>query len=161
MEINLVSDSPAKPVKPDTLLSQLRAKVQKDLTRPDIFIDVPEREGVKLLLSPNVDREQHKEALKANTNKKGDVNTVKFAARLLAEQTRGIFINDQEVFDEDGNSLTFASDTMKEMTDTLVPVPDTVVAFFGKEHIVEAAAAALLTASGIGDDVEVEEAPLD
>jgi hypothetical protein len=64
-------------------------------------------------------------------------------------------VGDEEVFSESGNSLSFASPEILEMTETTRPLPDCIQAFFGLDPHVEAAALAIMEAAGYGDDVEM------
>jgi hypothetical protein len=50
--------------------------------------------------------------------------------------------------------LNFASSAVLKMTDTTRPIPEAVRAFFGLDPHVEAAAVAILDASGFGDTIE-------
>ena len=63
-------------------------------------------------------------------------------------------MNNEEVFDEDGNELTFASPLVLQMTETTRPLPDCVREFFGVDPHIEAAALAILDAAGYSDTVE-------
>ena len=44
----------------ENVLDQLTAIITKKVTRPDIYINVPERSGVTLLVSPNITQQQIK-----------------------------------------------------------------------------------------------------
>ena len=44
----------------DNVLDQLKAVIEKNVKRPDILLNVPERPGVTLLISPNVTQNQIK-----------------------------------------------------------------------------------------------------
>ena len=66
-------------------------------------------------------------------------------------------MDDEEVMDEDGNRLNFASDIILSTTETTRPVPDAVRAFFGVDPHLESAALAILDAAGYSDTVETED----
>ena len=55
-----------------TVLDQLKEEISKQVTRPDIEIAVPEREGVSLRFSPNITNEQLKAWRRNSTNRKPD-----------------------------------------------------------------------------------------
>ena len=60
---------------------------------------------------------------------------------------------------EEGKSLGFASPSVLKMTGAVRALPDAVVAFFGLDPHVEAAALAIIDAAGYGDTVEQQENP--
>jgi hypothetical protein len=139
------------------LLAQLTEVVSKHIRRKDVFIEVPERPGVSVRVSPNVQQSQMKQWRKqAGDNTKEGMDATKFAARVIAATTTGIFLHGEEVTTADGASISFASRELLEMTDTQVPVPDCVIAFFGIDPHVEAAALAIMDRAGYGDDVNSE-----
>jgi hypothetical protein len=140
------------------LLDQLSEVVSKHVRRQDVFIEVPERPGVTVRVSPNVQQSQMKQWRKqAGDNTKDGMDATKFAARVIAATTTGIFLRGEEVTNAEGASISFASRELLEMTDTQVPVPDCVIAFFGIDPHVEAAALAIMDRAGYGDDVNSEE----
>lgn len=138
-----------------TPLDRLREMVAHKVERTEIFIDVPERPGVLVKISPNINQEQMKAWRKnSGENSKAGFDSIKFACYVIGSTTRGIFINDEEVFSNDGHPVSFASPEILEMTETTRPVPDCVRAFFGIDPHVEAAAVAIMDASGWGDEVD-------
>ena len=150
----LAADSAAE----QNLLQQLSEVVSKHIRRQDVFIEVPERPGVTVRVSPNVQQSQMKQWRKqAGDNTKDGMDATKFAARVIAATTTGIFLHGEEVTNAEGASISFASRELLEMTDTQVPVPDCVIAFFGIDPHVEAAALAIMDRAGYGDDVNSEE----
>lgn len=147
-------------VKPETLLDRLAATVSEKVRRKDIFINVPERPGVTLKISPNVTQNQvRKWRREAGEESKNGMDATKFATLVIGHTTEAILLNDQEVKNEAGFDLTFASDEVLTMTGTTRPVPDAVRAFFGLDPHVEAAALAILDAAGFGDTIEPNEDP--
>lgn len=141
-----------------TLLDRLKAEVQRKIERPNVYIEVPERPGVKILISPNITQEQMK-AWRKNSGEgtRNGFDAVKFACYVVGACTRGIFLNDEEVTGDHGAPLSFASPEILEMTETTRPIPDCVKAMFGLDPHVEAAAMAILQAAGYDDEVETED----
>lgn len=138
-----------------SVLDQLKAVVSKKVERQVIYIEVPERPGVLLKVSPNITQHQMK-AWRRNAGEetKNGLDPLKFACSVIGHCTIGFEINGEEVADSDGTVLTFASPEIMEMTETTRPLPDCVRAFFGIDPHVEAAAVAIMEASGYGDTVE-------
>lgn len=146
-------------VESDNVLSQLKAVVGKKVMRPEVFISVPERPGVQILVSPNITQQQLRAWQKnAGSETKNGVDATKFACQVIGHTTIGIYLNGEEVF-EDGKSLGFASPSILKMTGATRALPDAVIAFFGLDPHVEAAALAIIDAAGYGDSVEQTENP--
>lgn len=159
--INESNDTPSRfdEVDNDNVLSQLKAVVSKKVMRPEIFISVPERPGVQLLISPNITQQQLRAWQKnAGSETKNGIDATKFACQVIGHTTVGIYLNGEEVF-EDGKSLGFASPSVLKMTNASRALPDAVIAFFGLDPHVEAAALAIIDAAGYGDTVEQTENP--
>ncbi|NDD25752.1 MAG: hypothetical protein EB103_02585 [Actinobacteria bacterium] len=146
-------------VESDNVLDQLKAVVGKKVMRPEIFISVPERPGVQLLISPNITQQQLRAWQKnAGSETKNGIDATKFACQVIGHTTVGIYLNGEEVY-EDGKSLGFASPSVLKMTNSTRALPDAVIAFFGLDPHVEAAALAIIDAAGYGDTVEQTENP--
>ena len=138
-----------------SILSQLKKVIEGSVKRPDIFVEVPERPGVTVRISPNVTQHQLKSWRKnAGEDSKSGMDTLKFACSVIGHTTTAIAFNGEIVTDENGNEVNFASPEILEMTKTTRALPDCVRAFFGLEPHVEAAAVAIMEASGYGDSVE-------
>lgn len=138
-----------------TVLDQLKSVISRKVERQVIFIEVPERPGVLLKVSPNITQHQMKSWRRnAGEDTKNGLDALKFACSVIGHTTVGFEINGEEVVDSDGVVLTFASPEILEMTETTRPLPDCVRAFFGIDPHVEAAAVAIMEASGYGDTVE-------
>lgn len=137
------------------VLNQLKAVIQKKVQREEIYIPVPERPGVMVRISPNI-QQAHLRAWRKNAGEetKRGMDTVKFSCNVIAATCTGILINDQVVTNDMGVELTFASPEIMQMTNTTRPHPECVLAFFGLEPHVEAAAVAIIEASGYGESVE-------
>lgn len=139
----------------DNVLDALKKVIQDKVRRDDVYVQVPERPGVMVRVSPNITQAQLKSWRRnAGEERKGGMDTLKFSANLIAATTTGILINDEIVVDENGIELTFASPQIMAMTNTSRPHPDCVLEFFGLEPHIEAAAVAIIEASGWGDQVD-------
>ena len=67
-----------------TVLDQLKEEISKEVSRPDIEIAVPEREGVSLRFSPNITNEQLKAWRRNSTNRKTDeLDSFKFSCYVV------------------------------------------------------------------------------
>jgi len=144
----------AKPDEP-TLLNKLRERVSTKVSRPEVLVEVPERPNVAIRVSPNITQNQMRAWRRnAGEDTKAGFDPTVFACYVIGHTTTGIFVDGEEVFDDDGNSLTFASPIVKEMTDTVRPIPDTVRAFFGLDPHVEGAALAIMEKAGYSDTVD-------
>jgi len=140
---------------PPTMLERLRGELARKVERPKILLEVPERPGVAVEVSPNITQHQIRSWRKnAGENSKQGFDPTKFACYVVGHTTTGIYVDGQEVFSEEGNPLSFASPEILEMTDTTRPLPDCIIAFFGLDPHVEAAALAIMEAAGYGDEIE-------
>lgn len=166
-ELYTTSEDAKKPVKnaekldkknEPTLLAQLTAAVKKKVERNQILLLVPERPNIKLIISPNITQNQIRSWRKsAGEDSKNGMDALRFACMVVGSTTVGMMFDDEEVKDQDGNELTFASDLIMEMTETTRPQPDCVRAFFGVDPHVESAAVAILEAAGYSDTVDTED----
>lgn len=141
-----------------TLLSQLRDTLKKKVERAPVLLEVPERVGLKLKISPNITQNQMKSWRKnAGEDTKNGIDATKFASQVIAFTTVGFVLNGDEVLDDEGESLTFAHPLVKEMTDAARPWPDAVVKLFGLDPHVEAAALSIMEAAGWGESVDAND----
>lgn len=141
-----------------TLLNQLRDTLKKKVERPLVLLEVPERPGLKLKVSPNITQNQMKSWRKnAGEETKNGIDATKFASQVIAFTTVGFVLNGEEVFDDNGNALTFGHTLVKDMTDSSRPWPDAVVKLFGLDPHVEAAALAIMEAAGWGESVDAND----
>ncbi len=139
----------------NNVLNQLKAVIQKKVERDEIFIPVPERPGVMVRISPNVTQNQLRAWRRnAGDDTKKGLDTLKFSCNVIAATCTGIVMNDEVVTNDMGVEVTFASPEVMQMTGTTRPHPDCVQAFFGLEPHIEAAAVAIIEASGYGDAIE-------
>lgn len=154
---SIPEEEPAIEAAPDeTILDQLKDVISKKVSRPEILIDVPERPGVKLRISPNISQNQLR-AWQRNcgSESKTGLDGVKFACTVIGQTTRGIILNGNEVL-ENGKPLGFASPSVLEMTGATRAIPDCVQSFFGLDPHLESAALAIIDAAGYGDTIEAE-----
>jgi len=147
------TDSPARVE--DNALARLRSTISKKVERAVVLLEVPERPGVHVRISPNITQNQMRNWRKqAGEDSRNGLDATKFACMVIGHTTVGIEIDGEEVFDDNGNEVTFASPVILEMTETSRPLPDCVRAFFGVDPHVEAAALAILDAAGYSDTVD-------
>jgi len=140
---------------PDNVLDSLKKVIQDKVRRSDVYIPIPERPGVMIRVSPNITQSQLKSWRRnAGEERKGGMDTLKFSTNLIAATTTGILLNEVVATDDNGVEVTFASPEIMAMTNTSRPHPDCVLAFFGLEPHVEAAAVAIIEAAGYGDNVD-------
>lgn len=139
----------------ETPLDRLKTLISQKVERTVVLLEVPDREGVHLRISPNINQAQMK-AWRKNSGEetKHGLDAIKFACMVVGQTCVGVDIDGAEVFDEAGNSLNFAAPEILIMTGTTKPVPDAVKAFFGTDPHVEGAALAILEAAGYGDTIE-------
>jgi len=165
-ELYTSGDEPKKQTKAEkaekkselTLLDQLTLAVRKKVERPSVYINVPERPNVKIIISPNITQHQIRSWRKAaGEDTKSGMDALRFACLVVGHTTQGMMFNGEEVHDADGNELTFASAAILDMTETTRPQPDCVRAFFGVDPHVESAAVAILEAAGYSDTVDAED----
>jgi hypothetical protein len=144
--------------KSETTLDRLKEVISTKVERPAVLLEVPSRPGVKLRISPNINQNQIR-AWRRNSGEdtKAGMDSTKFACYVIGHSTVGILMDDEEVLDDEGNRLNFASDIILTTTETSRPVPDAVRAFFGVDPHLESAALAILDAAGYSDTVETED----
>ena len=139
----------------NNVLNKLKSAIQKKIERPVVEINIPERPGVSIQVSPNINQNQLRAWRKnAGEDTKNGMDTLKFACAVIAHTTVSIVINGETAVNESGFEMNFASPEIMEMTGTSRPYPDCVKAFFGIEPHIEAAAVAIMEAAGYGDTVD-------
>lgn len=157
-DIPAMKSEAVKTASKGTILDQLRAEIEKDVTRPEIEIAVPERAGVTVKFSPNITTEQLKAWRRNSTNRKTDeLDSVKFSCYVVGQTVTGIYFNGEIVEDESGFPVTFASPAILEMTNTTKPLPDAIRAFYAIDPHLENTALKVLDAAGYGEDVDAED----
>jgi hypothetical protein len=138
-----------------TILDRLKETIGKKVERKNVFVEIPERPGVMIEVSPNITQHQLKAWRKqCGEDSKNGMDVLKFSCTIIAHTTRGIHIDGEPAVDEDGYPYTLASDEILAMVGETRLIPDGVRAFFGLDPHVEATALAILDASGYGDTVE-------
>jgi hypothetical protein len=143
---------------PTTALNRLREELSRKVERPTILLEVPERPGVSIKISPNITQHQMRTWRKnAGEGTKPGFDPTKFACYVIGQTTTGIVVDDEEVFSDEGYPLSFASPEILEMTNTTRPLPDCILAFFGVDPHVEAAALAIMESAGYGDEIETSD----
>lgn len=136
-----------------TLLAALKNTLSKDVRREDVLIEVPERPGLVVRFSPNITQHQIKAWRRSSgEDKKGGMDAVRFASHVLANTCTGLVLNGQEIT-ENGDPVTFSHETVMKMVGAH-RVFDCVREVYGLDPHIEAAALAVLDASGFNDDVE-------
>lgn len=144
----------AKSAEPN-LLDRLKDAIGKKVERPVVRLDVPERPGVSLRISPNISQHQLKQWRKqSGEDSKAGLDSIKFSCHVIGHTTVGICFDGEEVEDAEGYPLNFAAADILQMTDTTRPIPEAVRAFFGVDPHLEAAALAILDAAGYSDTVD-------
>ena len=140
----------------ETVLDRLKAVITAEVEREVVLLDVPDRPGVHLRISPNITQAQMKAWRKnAGEESKNGLDPIRFACQVVGQTTVGIQIEGEEAFDDAGNALNFAAPEVLEITSASRPLPEAVRNFFGTDPHVEGAALAILEAAGYGDTVDV------
>ena len=138
-----------------TVLDRLKETISKKVERATVHLEVPERPNVTLIIAPNISQHDMRRWRKAaGEDSKNGMDATRFACSVIGHTTVGIAFDGEEVMDEDGYPLNFASSVILEMTDTDRPIPEAVRAFFGIDPHIEAAALAILDAAGYGETVD-------
>ena len=138
-----------------SILERLKETISKEVERPVVLLEVPEREGVMLRISPNINQSKMRNWRKqAGEETKNGLDPTKFACYVVGHTTVGVEMQGEEVMDEDGYPMNFASGAILKMTSAGRPVPDAVRNFFGNDPHVESAALAVLEAAGFSDVVD-------
>lgn len=127
---------------------------QELATAPDVEVvwwDVPARPTISIGYLPALDFDLLKSFMKRNNRK--DFNPLLFSYQILGYLCQGVRYNDQDVLDDDGQPITFA--TMLSGKDT----GDTISWVYGSDGVVIKTAQELLSLAGYGDDT-AEDSPL-
>lgn len=151
--------SPSIPkIEEPNVLARLKEVIQKKVERPVVRLDVPERPGVSLRISPNITQHQLRQWRKnSGEDSKAGMDSIKFSCYVIGSTTVGIVFDNEEVYDENGYTMNFAAADILAMTDTTRPIPEAVRAFFGVDPHLEAAALAILDASGYSDTIDTSD----
>lgn len=143
------------PTAEGTLLDKLRGRVSGKVHRPDVLIEVPERKGVSIQVSPNIKHpEMNKWRRQAGSDSKNGFDSLKFSCIVIAQTCTGIFVDGEEITTESGDPVSFASAEVMEMVGASRPIPDCVLAMYGVDPHVEAAAVKIMELAGWGEGVD-------
>jgi len=149
-----VEDSPP----PSKILNELRRVIEKEVRRPNIEIDVPDREGVSVVFSPNItEPELRKWRKDAGEGRKSGMDFMKFATIIVGQTCQYILFNGEEVTDEDENPLTFASREILDMVNEEIPIPNGIRRFWGSDPHLQASALKIIDEAGWGEEAEAVE----
>ena len=142
-----------------SVLDQLRSEIKRKVERPSIRIEVPERPTMGLRFSPNIKQEQINGWRKrAGDGTKKGMNTTHFSCLVLAATNTAIFLNGEEVVDDDGDPVVLSSETILNMTGA-ARVADAIGDIFAVDPHIDMTALKILEHAGYGDDVDEEESP--
>ena len=94
----------------NNVLNKLKSAIQKKIERPVVEINIPERPGVSIQVSPNINQNQLRAWRKnAGEDTKNGMDTLKFACAVIAHTTVSIVINGETAVNESGFEMNFAS----------------------------------------------------
>lgn len=148
--------------KEPNILAKLREEVSKKIERPEIEIRVPERPAISIVFSPNLTQNQINAWRRtAGDNSKAGMDATKFACLVVGHSCRGLVIDGEDVLNDEGAPLTFASPEVLEMLDVTRPIPDGIKAMYGLDPHIEATALAIMEAAGYSDSVETVDPTVD
>ena len=148
------ADTNVEPAK--SVLDELRTELQNEIENPEIEIGVPSRPNIALRFSPNVSQAQLKHwRNNSGMNSKKGLDSVRFACYVIGETLTGIYIND-ELVEENGVALNFATDTIQEMSGASDPF-EAIRDMVGVDPHIEAMAMTILEEAGYGDEVDAED----
>lgn len=151
-----LDQSEPKTGKGPSILDQLRQVIEAEVKRPSIEIAIPDRQGVSVVLSPNITQDELTSwRRKAGERSKDGMNFLKFSAEVIAQTTEAIKFNNEEVTDEDGYPLTFASQAILDMVDEERPGMQALKRFWGSDAHLQASALKVIEEAGWGDEAEV------
>lgn len=139
----------------NSLLDALRSVIEQEVRRTDIEVPIPDRPGVSVVFSPNIEEHQLKAWRKqAGEGKKTGMDFMKFATVVIGQTTQAILFNGEEVTDEEGNSLNFASREILSMVDEDMPIPNGIKRFWGNDPHLQATSVTILDKAGWGEEAE-------
>ena len=79
-----------------SVLDMLKDEISREVTRPEVEMDVPERKGVSVRFSPNITNEQLKAWRRNSTNRKTDeLDSIKFSCYVIGNTVSGIYFDDE------------------------------------------------------------------
>lgn len=140
--------------KEPSILDKLRSELEKEVKRPEIHLQVPERPAMVLRFSPNVTQTQIRSWRRnAGEDSKSGLDATKFACFVLANTLTGIFIDGDLVTDDSGIPLIFGDEEIMGMLG-VDRVNDAIKAVYVIEPHIEASALAVMEAAGFNDSVD-------
>ncbi len=153
-------DLPAQRLKEPSALDQLKSVVSQEVSLPVISVDLPARPNVQVRFSPNIKSAELKFWRQRSTDKRGELDNVKFSSYVATATCDAILINGNVVLLEDGvTPLVFNSEEFAEMMN--VPksqvVPDGIQEFFGVDAHLETTALTILSHAGYGEEIELDD----
>lgn len=141
------------PVERDNLKDTLRGMLSKKVDKPPFACPVPAREGVSVVFNANISSQQLNTWRRKSRNKSygGGVDTIRFAALVLASQNIAIKFNGEVAKNDEGENLTLRDSEIQDMLGALSNL-QAVGELFGYEGHMITASQGLLEAAGWGDD---------
>ena len=141
------------------VLSQLREALEAKIAIPVIEMPVIKRPGVSVLFKPEVSSSQLRSWQKRCTNKRGELDNVRFSSMVIVSMSQGLKVNDTEVLTESGDSFELNSKDFAEFigVDMGEIIPEGIRLLYGIDAHVEATALRLLDEAGYGDSPEIED----
>lgn len=138
----------------ESVLAGLAAELEKEVSRPLVEIEVPDRKGVSVVFDPNFRVKTMQRWYKqAGSESRKGLDTIHFATIVIAQTTRQIKFNGK-VAEVDGVPLNFVSPKLLEMVDADSAIPEGVVRFYGGDTHLQAIAAKIIEAAGFTEDVD-------
>ena len=136
-----------------TVYDQFRAELSKPSNvQKEVILKVPSRDNIKVKFSTDLSLEQlTRWRTKARRNKKNeDIDLVLFNEMLIVSQCRGIVFNDQEVFDENEDPITFNTRGFQESLNAL-DLYGAVKSLYDRDADILRTGDEILEAAGYGD----------
>ena len=139
-----------------SVLQGLMDELSRKVENPDMEIPVRGR-PVTLVCNTNIDGESFQAWQRRCTGKggvqKGDFNTLRFSAIIIASQTRAVKFSGQLVHGEDGSDLNFQNPEFRKMLNpNSQSQVELVRALFSNDGALINAATEILEAAGYGED---------
>lgn len=136
-----------------TIYDQFRAELSKPSNvQKEVILKVPSRDGIKVKFSTDLSLEQlTRWRTRAKKNKKNeDIDLVLFNEMLIVSQCKGIIFNDEEVFDEDDDPITFNTRGFQDSLNAL-DIYGAVKSLYDRDADILRTGDEILEAAGYGD----------
>lgn len=150
-------DAPAKG--DANVLDLLRSKLEAEIQIPLVEVEVPKRPGVTIVFKPQVSSSQLRSWQKRCTNKRGELDNLRFSSMVIVAMSEGMKVDGQWAMLDNGDEMQINSQEFADMM-SVVPsdiVPHGIKNLFGIDAHVEATALRLLDEAGYGDSLDVED----